>query len=83
MNEEKLRTFLQERFPGYRDELQLDGDLSGVVDSLGLFELVAFVESEFNVSIPTAMFSPDRFTTLRRTLEFITELQSLQSAQKR
>ena len=83
MNEQRLRSFLTERFPGYSDQLALDDDLSSVVDSLGLFELVEFVETEFDVSIPTAMFSPDRFTTLGRTLEFIAELQSLPSAKTR
>jgi serine/threonine protein kinase len=55
MNEQTLRSFLRERFPEYSDQLELDDDLSSVVDSLGLFELVAFVETEFKLTIPTAV----------------------------
>lgn len=79
MNEQKLRGFLESRFPGYHDAIGSDDDLSGIVDSLGLFDLVAFVETEFGVSIPTGMFAPERFTTLRRMDEFIAELQSFQA----
>jgi acyl carrier protein len=79
MQERKLREFIKSRFPGYHDGLDANDDLTGIVDSLGLFELVAFVESEFAVAIPTAMFSPDRFTTIQRTVDFIEELQSLKS----
>lgn len=79
MHELKLREFIKSRFPGYHDALAANDDLSGIVDSLGLFDLVAFVESEFHVSIPTAMFSPDHFATIQRILDFIEELQSLQS----
>ena len=82
MNEQRLRTFLKERFPDYTDQLTLDDDLASVVDSLGLFDLVGFIETDFNLRIPTAMFSPDRFTTLGRTLAFIAEMQTHPTARK-
>jgi acyl carrier protein len=79
LHELKLREFIKSRFPGYRDDLAVTDDLTDIVDSLGLFELVAFVEAEFRVSIPTAMFSPDRFASIQQTLAFIEELQSIRA----
>ncbi len=45
--ETKLRQFLKERFGKYRDETKTSDSLEDTVDSLGLFELVSFVEEEF------------------------------------
>lgn len=75
-NEERLRGFLREKFPGYDDSFGASDDLSQVVDSLGLFDLLEFVEREFGVEVPTAEFSPQRFSSIDGILAFVEELQS-------
>ena len=37
---------------------------SGVLDSMGLLQLVAFIEDEFGVSISSDEFQPENFQTL-------------------
>jgi len=80
MNELCLRDFLRNRFSGYRDNLRADESLDDIVDSLGLFELVSFVEEAFHVSIPTAQFAPARFSSIGSILELVDELRPAASA---
>jgi acyl carrier protein len=77
MNEEqRLRAFLQERFPGFDESFDAEAELSGIVDSLGLFDVVDFVERDFDVDVPTAEFSPIKFSSIRRILDFVEELRT-------
>ncbi len=64
----KLRSYLKERFANYEDSIGSEDSLEGIVDSLGLFDLVAFLEEEFVVSIPNEDFSPDLFSTIQKIL---------------
>jgi acyl carrier protein len=73
--EKILRTFLKERFGNYRDTLPAEDPLDGVVESLGLFELVEFIEREFQISVPTEEFSPRRFSSISVILNTIEELR--------
>jgi acyl carrier protein len=73
--EEKIRQFLRERFGNYREEIGPKDPLDDVVDSLGLFELVEFVEKEFSVSIPNEEFSPQRFSSIEKILQVIEEFR--------
>lgn len=74
--EHVIRKFLEERFANYRVTLSLQDSLEGVVDSLGLFDLVEFIEREFNVSIPNEDFSPRKFQSIATILATINEIQS-------
>jgi acyl carrier protein len=76
MNEAPLRAYLKKRFYKYEDSLPSSGDLSGIVDSLGLFELVEFIEREYQVKIPTTEFRPARFATIRDILTLVEELKN-------
>lgn len=64
----KVRSYLKERFANYEDSIGSEDSLEGIVDSLGLFDLVAFLEEEFAVSIPNEDFSPDLFSTIQKIL---------------
>jgi acyl carrier protein len=75
-NEKRIRAFLSERFPAFDETFDRAEDLSLVVDSLGLFDLLEFVEREFNVDVPTEEFSPQKFSSIDRILEFIDQLQA-------
>ena len=79
MNETDLRAYLKNRFRGYRDELSADADLSGIVDSLGLFELVEFVESTAGLKIGMADFQPVRFSSISSILALVDELRARQA----
>jgi acyl carrier protein len=80
MNETQLRNYLKGRFRGYNDNLAGDADLTGVVDSLGLFELVEFVEGASGVRIPPMDFRPARFASIDGILAFVDELRERESA---
>ncbi len=73
LNEQKLRSFLKRRFHAYRDDIRADESLDGVVDSLGMFELVAFTEETFMFALPNEEFHPSKFSSIRRILDTIEE----------
>ncbi|MCU0231441.1 MAG: acyl carrier protein [Acidobacteria bacterium] len=62
--EAAVREFLASRFPGYHTALGLEDPLDRVVDSLGLFDLVEWVEGSFGIRIPNEEFSPRRFASI-------------------
>lgn len=72
----KLRQYLKERFGNYDDSIGAEDSLEGVVDSIGIFELVEFVENEFGISIPNEEFSPQRFSSIADILATIEECRS-------
>jgi acyl carrier protein len=65
-----IRAFILERLAPATGRTQLgdDEDLidSGVVDSLGVFQLVAFLEERFGVAIADTDITPDNFGTIER-----------------
>ena len=71
--EQSIRGYLRSRFRGYRDNLAREDSLEHVVDSLGLFELVEFLEGSFQLRIPNEEFHPNRFATIGRILQLLEE----------
>lgn len=69
--EQEIRRFLASRFAGYKESLGLNDPLDRVVDSLGLFDFVEWVESRFGAKIPNEDFSPRRFASIAATIETI------------
>ena len=65
-----IRTFVVERLAPAtgRTALRDDEDLidSGVLDSLGIFQLVAFLEERFGIAIADTEITPENFGTLER-----------------
>jgi acyl carrier protein len=65
-----IREFVLERLAPATGRTQLadDEDLidSGVLDSLGIFQLVAFLEERFGVAIADTEITPENFATLER-----------------
>ncbi len=66
--EEKIRTYLMKelvqdhsRMDLKRDESLVDG---GIIDSLGLFKLIAFLEEEFKIMVEPQEVRSDTFETL-------------------
>ena len=74
--ERVVREYLKSRFRGYRDELSIDDSLRGVVDSIGQFELVEFLENRFSMRIPNEEFHPDRFSTISRIGDMVEQFST-------
>jgi acyl carrier protein len=73
----KIKQFLVDEFmPDMSpDELDDDFDLQtgGAVDSLGLLKLVAWLESEYGISVDESELGPDSLRTVDSIQEFINE----------
>jgi len=72
----RIRDFISEEIlfednsTGLTDETPL---LNGVMDSLGLMQLVAFLEEEFDVEIDDADMTADHFRTISDIQELVNE----------
>lgn len=71
---ERLCQFIKKRFPLKAGE-QLTDDLplleTGVVDSLGILDLVAFIEDEFGVAADDDDLIPENFETIQSMARFV------------
>jgi len=68
------RFVIEEFLPDVRaDELSVDQDLleSGVLDSLGLLKLIAWVEERFELSVHDTDLDPDNFYSVAAIDSFI------------
>lgn len=74
-----LQDFIVEtlHWNGNKDVLTLDYHLieNGVVDSLGLFTLVGFLEDQFGVVIADEELLPENFSTIGAMVKFIERKQ--------
>ena len=73
----RIRSFLGRQFPLTKDlgdEQPLLG--GGLVDSLGILEVVSFLESEFNVSVADEDLSPENFGSVRQLAQFVSDKQN-------
>jgi acyl carrier protein len=61
-----------------RKALTMDAPLisSGVIDSLGMLRLIAFLEEEGGLAIGDGDVNPENFETMRKILEFIERKES-------
>lgn len=73
---ERLYQFIRKRFPLKAGE-ELTEDLplldSGVVDSLGILDLVAFIEDEFGVAAEDEDLVPENFESIQSLTRFVRE----------
>jgi acyl carrier protein len=72
---ERLRAYVQENFLYTRHDVELRETESlfgrNIIDSLGVMELIAFVQSEFGVEVPDEMITEEHFGTLRAIANFV------------
>lgn len=64
---ERIRNFVVGRFPlARRQELRSSDDLlnSGIIDSLGILDLVVFLEQEFTISVQDEELGPENFCSI-------------------
>jgi len=70
---ERIRSFVVEKFPLARKRNIKDSDElleSGIMDSLGILDLVAFIESEFNITVSDEDLSPENFSSIENVARF-------------
>ena len=71
----KIKVFIVEEFmPDVpAEELDSDFDLltGGVVDSLGLLKVVAWLEEEFDVAVDESELGPESFRTVAAIKEYV------------
>jgi acyl carrier protein len=73
---EQVRTYVLDTLAPAKGVMVVDNDESlidaGVVDSLGIFQLVAFLEDECGVRITDDEIAPENFGTLSAIERFVT-----------
>ena len=76
----QIRKFILEKFSLARKQQIKDSDPlleSGVLDSLGVLDLVSFVEQEFSVHVADDELVPENFQTIDRIAAFIETKSSI------
>ncbi len=70
-----IRMFVAENLAPRRGVTEVQDDDSlieqGIVDSLGIFTLVAFLEEEFGIEIGTDEVTPENFATVNTIERFV------------
>jgi acyl carrier protein len=75
---DSIRRFLVEHFPAARAHpLREDDHLlaNGILDSLGILDVVAYVEREFGITVADEDLVPEHFESLRRLASFVEDRQ--------
>lgn len=72
----RVRSFITNRFPAaaarsISDEVPLLD--SGVVDSLGVLDIVGFLDAEFGMEIDDSDLSPENFASIASIAQFVAE----------
>lgn len=72
---EQVQGFLKKRFQ--KDVSPSDSLLdSGLIDSVGIFELVTFLEERFGVQIPDEEIVPEHFETIENLNALVARLSA-------
>jgi D-alanine--poly(phosphoribitol) ligase subunit 2 len=83
-NTPKIKEFIIEEFmPDVSvDELESDFDLltGGVVDSLGLLKVVAWLDTEFDIEVDDSELGPESFRTVTAINDYIEKAQDASNA---
>ena len=71
----RLEKFVLENLPAGRGRKSIDPDedllAGGVIDSLGLMEVVSFVEQEYGIEVTDQDLVADNFRSLKSIQEFV------------
>jgi len=70
----RIRSFIGKKFPASRRKI-LDDALplleSGIIDSLGVLDVVTFLENEFMIKVSDEELTPDNFANIRSLASFV------------
>ncbi len=79
MAEERIKAYITKQFPSARGrELRSDEPLleNGILDSIGMVELISYLEEEFDISVDDEELVPENFQTIARLVAFVSEKQN-------
>ena len=73
--QDRVMQFIKDTF--LIDEVASDESFlaSGILDSLGIMQLVAFVESELGIKVPEADLVPENFDSVARVAAYIERMR--------
>ncbi|MBI1722728.1 MAG: acyl carrier protein [Gemmatimonadetes bacterium] len=80
--EQRLLTFLAQTFPREEGKAITPSDPlldEGLIDSVGIFELVAFIERDFGVNVQDEEIVPENFETVAHIARFVERKQQARS----
>jgi acyl carrier protein len=70
----RIRAFVVQKFPAARKRA-INDDLplleSGIIDSLGVLDVVAFLEQSFTIKISDEELTPDNFASIKCMAAFV------------
>jgi acyl carrier protein len=70
-----IKKYLHEEILGGNAEVTVEDEddllLSGLVDSIGLMRLIAFLEEEFDVQVPPEEVTIDRFRSVATIAQYL------------
>jgi acyl carrier protein len=70
----RIREFVLQKFPLARKRKVTNHDNlleSGVIDSLGVLDLVSFLQEEFSVAVEDDDLTPENFQNIERMAQFV------------
>jgi len=70
----QIREFILEKFPQARGQQLSDTDTlvaMGILDSLGVLDLVSFIEQRFSIGMTDDELVPENFQTIERIAAFV------------
>ena len=79
MTADRIREYITKQFPLARKRnLHIDEPLleNGILDSLGMLDLVTYLEEEFGISVDDEELVPDNFQTIERLAAFVSQKQN-------
>ena len=69
---ERIRKFLVQQFPATKNVGNNESLLNnGLIDSLGILEVVAFIEKEFEITVSDEDLLPENFGSVRSLSNFV------------
>jgi acyl carrier protein len=78
----RIRQFVLQKFPLAKRRNVTDHDNlleSGIIDSLGVLELVTFMQQEFSLTVDDENLTPENFQTIECMARFVARNLALQS----
>lgn len=70
----RIRTFVLQKFPQAKKRVLTDDLMlleSGIIDSLGVLDVVQFMEDTFHVKVNDEDLTPENFGTLQAMVSFV------------
>jgi acyl carrier protein len=71
---ERIQQHIIKKFPRAKQNHLVDNDNlleGGILDSMGVLELVEFIEAEFSITVSDEDLSPENFQTIERIASFV------------